>query len=112
MFFLRVFSSKSLIFTPSKVISPLIGSNTLVSRLNKVDLPWPDLPTIAIFLLGSNFKLKFLSITLSFGYPKVTFLNSTIPLTFFKDIFPYFSSSNFLFNKISLILPTATNTFW
>ena len=51
-FFLREVLVKLLIFTPSINISPLLGSNNLVKRLNKVDLPSPDGPTIAIFLLG------------------------------------------------------------
>ena len=52
--FLNESSVKFFILTPSKVISPFMGSNNLVIKLNRVVLPPPEEPTIAIFLFGSN----------------------------------------------------------
>ena len=65
--FLRLSSVKSLIFIPSNVISPLVGSNILVIKLNSVLLPWPEAPTIAIFLFGSIFRLNSFKIQSSSG---------------------------------------------
>ncbi len=67
MLFLNSSSVKDLISTSSILIDPLTGSNTLVNRLKIVLLPCPDLPTIAIFLLGSIDKLKSLRIVSSSG---------------------------------------------
>ena len=65
--FLNDSSVKSFMSTSSKVIVPLVGSKSLVIKLNKVDFPSPDDPTIAIFLLGSNVILKLFNISFSFG---------------------------------------------
>ena len=59
-----------LIFIPSISISPLLGSNILVIKLNNVLFPCPEEPTIAIFLFGSNSKLKSFNILSSSGYEK------------------------------------------
>ena len=64
----------------SNNILPDFGSKTLVNKLNNVDLPWPDCPTMAIFLFGSSLILNPFKIISSFGYPKTTSLNSIIPL--------------------------------
>ena len=112
IFFLKDSSVKSFIFIPSINISPEFASNTLVNKLNSVDLPCPDFPTIAIFLLGSNFKLKLFNIISSLGYEKLTFLNSITPLTFFRTLLPNFSSSYNLLPKISLTLDNDTITLW
>ena len=48
-------SVKSFILIPSINISPSVVSKYLSNRLNIVDLPFPDLPTIAVFLFGSIF---------------------------------------------------------
>ena len=58
MFSRRDFSVKSFIFMPSINISPVVESKYLNSKLKTVDLPLPDLPTIAIFLFGSTFRLR------------------------------------------------------
>ena len=76
IFFLKLSSVRSIKLIPSKVIFPSIGSKILVIRLNNVDLPSPEAPTIAIFLFGSNLTLKFSNKISSFGYPNLTFLNS------------------------------------
>jgi hypothetical protein len=53
-----------------------------------VDLPQPELPTIAVFLPGYILILKFLRIILFLdGYLKVTFLNYIKPLTYVFAIF-------------------------
>ena len=49
IFFLNDSSVKSLIFIPSIVINPFSVSNTLVSKLNIVDLPCPLFPTMQFF---------------------------------------------------------------
>ena len=98
--FLKSLSLKSLILIPSNNISPLLVSNILVIRLNNVDFPWPDLPTIAIFLFGSNTKLKLSSVISSSGYENTTSLNSTTPLTSESLLLPNFSSSYNLFSNI------------
>ena len=94
------FSDSSLIFTPSNNTSPSIGSNILVIKLNNVDFPWPDFPTIATFLFGSIVRLKFFKVISSFGYPNVTFLNSISPLFLLISFSPKFSSSYNLFSNI------------
>lgn len=58
IFFLNDVSVKSCILISSKVISSSLVSEYLSNKLNIVDLPLSLLPTIAIFLFGSNFKLK------------------------------------------------------
>lgn len=70
IFFLKSSSVRSLIFIPSISISPLLGSNILVIKLNNVLFPCPEEPTIAIFLFGSNSKLKSFNILSSSGYEK------------------------------------------
>ena len=67
MLLLKSVSFISFILTPSNSISPLVGSNIRVIKLNKVDLPCPDLPTIAIFLFGFKVILKLFNVLSSFG---------------------------------------------
>ena len=92
-FFLKESSVISLILILLINISPSLVSNILVIKLNNVDLPWPDLPTTAIFLLGSNLILKFLRVISSSLYPNVTFLNSIVLSDKSNSISPNFSSS-------------------
>ena len=96
----------------SNKILPDFGSNTLVNKLNSVDLPWPDWPTIAIFLFGSKVILNPFKIISSLGYPKTTSLNSIIPLDLVISLVPNCSSFDNLFSNISLTLPIDTITFW
>ena len=111
IFFLSDVSVKSFILTPSNNICPSIGSNILVIKLNNVDFPCPDLPTMAIFLFGSSTRLNLLRVICSFGYPNVTSLNSIIPFVLEISFSPNFSSSYNLFSNISLTLPCDTTSF-
>ena len=67
MFLLKDSSLKSFKLTSSKYIFPLVASNILVIKLNSVDLPCPDLPTTAIFLLGANETEKSFKVASSLG---------------------------------------------
>lgn len=58
MLSLKDFSVNCFILMPSKIISPPVGSKILVIKLNNVLLPWPDFPTMAIFLFGTISILK------------------------------------------------------
>ena len=95
----------------SNRILPDLGSKTLVNKLNKVDLPCPDCPTMAIFLFGSSLILNPFKIISSFGYPKTTSLNSTTPFDLVISLVPNCSSSDNLFSNISLTLHIDTITY-
>ena len=51
----------SLILIPFILIVPLLLSKYLSNKLNNVDLPWPDLPTIAIFFVELDFLVDLFS---------------------------------------------------
>ena len=96
----------------SKSISPSLVSKILVIRLNSVLFPWPEAPTTAIFLFGSNFTLKLFKIFSSSGYEKVTFLNSITPLILVISLVPKLWSWYNLFSNISFTLDIDTLTLW
>ena len=102
----RALVSYSFTFIPSTSTSPSVTSYNLGTRFIKVDLPLPVLPIKA--MVSPFFTLKlifFFFYSLASGYLKLTFLNSTVPVSLVSPLnvpgFIEISSSNTSFIRLA-----------
>ena len=78
LIFLSSFFEAFVTFCESIKTSPSVGLTRLLTVLNKVDLPAPDIPTIITKSPSSIFRDTLFSAFTPPGYTTLTFLNSII----------------------------------